>query len=263
MAFIGWFDPELKALSWFDSELDAVAWFDSELIDLSAGGGGITQSLAITLDDVTVSANQSLQHSQSLAITLDGVTPSVTQALQHSQSMAITLDGITPAISQNLRHSQALAITLDGISGDVNQTLGHTQSVAISLDDIAVSITQNAAGSSKTQSLSIALDDVSAAINQSNSSEVQLSDTHDGFWRKQLDKKKKRKPKDAEEIAEFISEISAKELTKPKVIADTVLLELYTQSIALNHEIAGKLERIYQLELDQDDEEVLMLLGVF
>ena len=89
-----------------------------------------------------------------------------------------------------------------------------------------------------------------------------LTDTHDGFWRKQWEKKKK-KPIVAEELAAFIEQVSTKEIAKPKVVADTRLFEIYRQSIEINQQIAEKLERIYQAELDQDDEDVLMLLGVY
>ena len=89
-----------------------------------------------------------------------------------------------------------------------------------------------------------------------------LTDTHDGFWRKQWEKKKK-KPIVVEELAEFIEQVATKEIAKPKVIADTRLFELYRQSIEINQHIAEKLERIYQAELDDEDEAILMLLGVY
>lgn len=89
-----------------------------------SGGASYSQSLAITLDGVTVAASQTLSHTQSLAATLDGVTVAASQTLSHTQSLAATLDGITVAISQSAAPSskdQSLAVVLDGISFDAVQ----------------------------------------------------------------------------------------------------------------------------------------------
>lgn len=172
MARVGWFDPELDSKSWFDSELNKEAWFDSELIELVSGSN--SQSLAITLDDVTASVTQSLRHTQSVSVTLDSVTSSITQNRQKSQSLAITLDGITVGISQNVSAgsatlTQSLGITLDGVSVSSNQLLRHTQSTAVILDGITASFNQSAASANKSQSLNITLDDIVIDSSQSNS----------------------------------------------------------------------------------------------
>src|SRR5574343_63566 len=100
-------------------------------VPVSAGGGGTSQTIAFTLDDLTASVSQTLSHSQSAAFTLDGI-----------------------------------ASTLDGITSSVSQTASHAQSLAITLDDVTVAISQSAAPSSKDQSLAITLDDIFVDIKQ-------------------------------------------------------------------------------------------------
>ena len=158
------------------------------------------QDLDITLDDVTVSASQTLQHSQALTGTLDSVTVAVTQALTHPQSLAVTLDDVIFASSQTLTHGQELAIALDGISVLVNQaistgvsqelditlddiaftsnqTLRHTQSLATQLDDVVVSVSQT---KRSPQSFAIVLDGISASATQTLTHNQVLNNSLDG-----------------------------------------------------------------------------------
>jgi hypothetical protein len=37
MAFLGWFDGELRPDAWFDAELQPAGWFDTELINTAGG----------------------------------------------------------------------------------------------------------------------------------------------------------------------------------------------------------------------------------
>lgn len=137
-------------------------------VPVSAGGGGTSQTIAFTLDDLTASVSQTLSHSQSAAFTLDGISSTVNQAVTHSQSLSATLGDITASISQELAgaKSQSIAFTLDGITASVSQTASHAQSLAITLDDVTVAISQSAAPSSKDQSLAITLDDIFVDIKQ-------------------------------------------------------------------------------------------------
>ena len=64
-----------------------------------AAVAGGSQTLAATLDGVTVAVAQAAQHPQSLAATLDGVTVAASQTAQHPQSMTATLADITAAVS--------------------------------------------------------------------------------------------------------------------------------------------------------------------
>ena len=45
MAYLGWFDGELKPKAWFDAELDPAAWWDTELVNTEdappASGGAV------------------------------------------------------------------------------------------------------------------------------------------------------------------------------------------------------------------------------
>lgn len=158
-------------------------------VPVSAGGGGTSQTIAFTLDDITSSVSQTLSHSQSAAFTLDGISSTVNQAVTHSQSLGATLDDITASISQSIlgannqslsitlddvtvsvsqtaSHGQSAAFTLDDITASVSQTASHAQSLAVTLDDVTVSISQSAAPSSKDQSLAITLDDIFVDIKQ-------------------------------------------------------------------------------------------------
>ena len=47
MAYLGWFDGELRPDGWFDAELQRAAWFDTELVETSSAVG--TQTLAPNL----------------------------------------------------------------------------------------------------------------------------------------------------------------------------------------------------------------------
>ena len=140
---------------------------DILIFDMGAGGG-TSQTIAFTLDDLTSSVSQTLSHSQSAAFTLDGISSTVNQAVTHSQSLSATLDDVTASISQELAgaKSQSIAFTLDGITASVSQTASHSQSLAATLDDVTVSISQSAAPSSKDQSLAITLDDIFVDIKQ-------------------------------------------------------------------------------------------------
>lgn len=68
-----------------------------------AGGGGISQTVAFTLEDVSASVSQNLSHAQSLTGTLDDVTVSISQTAQHDQALAITLDDVVVSIAQRGR----------------------------------------------------------------------------------------------------------------------------------------------------------------
>ena len=137
-------------------------------VPVTAGGGGASQTIAFTLDNLTSSVSQTLSHSQNTAFTLDDILSTVNQAVTHSQSLSATLDDVTASISQELAgaKSQSIAFTLDGITASVSQTASHSQSLAVTLDDVTVAISQSAAPSSKDQSLAITLDDIFVDIKQ-------------------------------------------------------------------------------------------------
>lgn len=118
--------------------------FQNDAFQIDAGTGN-NQALAITLDDVTVSVSQALEHSQTLATTLDSITTSIAQTNVHSQSLSATLDSVTFAANQTLSHAQSMAITLDSIDTIINQSVASAskdQSLAITLDDVSVLVDQ-------------------------------------------------------------------------------------------------------------------------
>jgi hypothetical protein len=129
------------------------------------------QDLDITLDDVTVSASQTLQHSQALATTLDGITVAASQGLRHPQSLAITLDGIAVNVSQAIQaiNDQALNITLDDINFASSQTLQHGQSLSATLDGIEFEAEQGVSSEEISQTVAFTLDGITFSATQVNS----------------------------------------------------------------------------------------------
>lgn len=138
------------------------------IVDLGAGGGGASQSVAFTLDGIAFAGTQTAGRTQSLAASLDGVSVTAAQTLQHSQSLAAGLDGVTFAASQQVAGAagQTLAITLDDVAFNASQTLGHAQAVTALLDGISFAAAQTVAQTQKAQSLAVTLDDVSVDVVQ-------------------------------------------------------------------------------------------------
>lgn len=152
------------------------------IIDLGAGGGGASQSVAFTLEGLSFFGAQTAGRTQSLAASLDGVSVTAAQTLQHSQSLAAGLDGVNFAASQQVAGAagQTLAITLDGVTASANQTLQHGQSLTATLDGIAFDATQIKAGSNS-QSLAVTLDGVTVAASQTATHPQALAVTLDGI----------------------------------------------------------------------------------
>lgn len=174
---------------------------------------GFTQSLAATLDDVTVAAAQNLQHvelgakigmvlgplgptyvsgglslaegalvvspaEQRLAATLDSVTVAASQARKRSQALAATLDSVTVAIAQAQKRSQALAATLDSVTVAASQAQKRSQALAATLADITAAIAQ---ALSHVQALAATLDGVTVAASQTTKHAQTLAATLDGI----------------------------------------------------------------------------------
>jgi len=253
-----------------------------------AGGGGISQTVAFTLEDVSASVSQNLSHAQSLTGTLDDVTVSISQTVQHSQALsatlddiafaasqtlgnatnqtlAITLDGVTVAAAQTLSHSQSLDAALDGVTVSASQTLSHSQALAATLDGITVAINQSAAPSSKEQSLAVVLDGIQVAIAQEGP--ASLIDTHDGFWAKEWARIRAReKRKYQEEIQERVEEIQdeiaeveqqiveVKQAPKPKKA--TPARDFYAEQARIVEHLIARRNQL----IDEEDEELLLLL---
>ena len=253
-----------------------------------AGGGGTSQTVAFTLEDVSASVSQNLSHEQSLTGTLDDVTVSISQTAQHdqalsatlddiafaasqtvgnatNQALAITLDGVTVAASQTLSHSQSLDAALDGVTFAASQTLSHSQALAATLDGISVAINQSAAPSSKEQSLAVVLDGIQVAIAQEGP--ANLIDTHDGFWAKEWKRiraREKRKyqaevQERVEEIQDEIAEVEqqiaeVKQIAKPKKA--TPARDFYAEQARIVEHLIARRNQL----IDEEDEELLLLL---
>lgn len=103
---------------------DTLSWQIEDFSADEAGGGGASQTVAFTLEDIAAAVSQTLIHDQSLTATLDGVTFAASQTLSHSQALAATLDGIAVEINQSAAPSskeQSLAVVLDGIQVAIAQ----------------------------------------------------------------------------------------------------------------------------------------------
>lgn len=253
-----------------------------------AGGGGISQTVAFTLEDVSAAVSQNLSHAQSLTGTLDDVTVSISQTVQHSQALsatlddiafsasqtvgnatnqtlAITLDGVTVAAAQTLSHSQSLDAALDGVTVAASQTLSHSQALAATLDGITAAINQSAAPSSKDQSLAVTLDSIAVSIAQEGP--ASLIDTHDGFWAKEwarIRAREKRKyqaevQERVEEIQDEIAEVEqqiveVKQAPKPKKA--TPARDFYAEQARIVEHLIARRNQL----IDEEDDELLLLL---
>lgn len=146
----------------------------------TVAAGGNSQSLIITLDDVTVVTSQTLQHAQNIASTLDGVSISASQTAGHAQTLTAALDSITASVSQTVGSgiSQSISATLGGVTVAASQALVHVQSFTATLDGITVAASQ-VVGSGTYQSFAITLDDVTVAAAQTL--------THDQIFEATLD----------------------------------------------------------------------------
>lgn len=259
-----------------------------------AGGGGISQTVAFTLEDVSAAVSQTAQHSQALSATLDDVAFAASQTVGNAtnQTLAVTLDGVTVAAAQTLNHSQALAATLDGVTVAASQTLSHGQALAATLDGVTVAINQSAAPSQKDQALAITLDDIEFDVVQVGALPAVggmgfvFTDTPSALWWK-------RKPKAlSEEAAEqkvkrvvrVIKQIAAKqapEQTKKQaqrevaqaiapMLADmpgfdwTPLYRTIVAEFKRQREEAARIEAVAQIAriraIEQDDEDILLLM---
>jgi len=133
--------------------------------------GGISATLAITLDSVTVSSIATVGHPATLAITLDSVAFAATATKSGSTTavLAITLDDLAFAASATVGHPATLAVTLDSISfaASAAKTGGLTATLAVTLDGISF---DGAIVSGHIATIAFTLDDISVLMSATNSS---------------------------------------------------------------------------------------------
>ncbi|WP_147867724.1 hypothetical protein [Stieleria maiorica] len=129
----------------------------------AGGGGGITGTSAITLDDVTTTSTGGLAIDASATVTiddittasagelaivatasatLDDITTTGTGVSSNSGSAAIVLDDVTASSAGSLLISGIAAATLDDVTSDSDGTSQSTGTAAATLDDV----TSSAAG---------------------------------------------------------------------------------------------------------------------
>lgn len=146
----------------------------------TAAGVGIVGTLAVTLDDVTVSSSATAGHSATLAATLDSVAfdASATKNNGISAVLAITLDGVTVSSSATVGHSSTLAITLDSVTVAFVATAGHSATLAVTLDSVAFDATATK-NNGIAADLAITLDSVAISSNATAGHPATLTATLD------------------------------------------------------------------------------------
>lgn len=132
--------------------------------------GGISATLAITLDSVTVSSIATVGHPATLAATLDSVAFAATATKSSSTTavLAITLDDLAFAASATVGHPATLAVTLDSISfaASAAKTGSLTATLAVTLDGISF---DGAIVSGHNATIAFALDGINVAMTATNS----------------------------------------------------------------------------------------------
>jgi hypothetical protein len=87
VAYLGWFDGELRPDAWFDAELQAAGWWDTEIIDTATGGAG---------DATATSVNAGYTYSASVSTPVISATaPAAFSAYTYSASSS------APTVSVN------------------------------------------------------------------------------------------------------------------------------------------------------------------
>jgi hypothetical protein len=103
------------------------------------------------------------------------------------------------------------------------------------------------------------------AISFDNGTAQTLTDTHDGYWRKQWLKKKKKpfEPQTIDEVVEFVNEQVQELQEKPKkLVKDKQLYDFHALFEIQNRiQLAEQLMAKYQQESDEEDE-LMALIGM-
>jgi hypothetical protein len=109
MAFLGWFDGELRPDAWFDAELQPAGWFDTEIINTVSGGGGITGTAATS-------------QAQTASLSGSATVPAVTGTLATSQAQSVAATGTASpaAVSGTVATRQAQTTALAGSASPAN-----------------------------------------------------------------------------------------------------------------------------------------------
>lgn len=130
MAFVGWFDSELRPGGWWDSELSAIAWFDPELVAVSASGfqtydETISSDVSVASSHVTVGAFNS---ATSATVGL-GCSPSGHAVVGYTMTAPVTVgDAVGGGMTSNNPVSAGVSLTEALASG-----LAYSDTVAASV----------------------------------------------------------------------------------------------------------------------------------
>jgi hypothetical protein len=222
----------------------------------------VSGTLAVTLDDITVSATAKTVHNGTLAVTLDDITVSATAKTVHNGTLAVTLDDITFASTGTLTHNGTLAVTLDDITFVAAGNEVQTGILAITLEDIAFAAT---GGKINSGTLAVTLDDIIFDATGSETPPFLIDPRRGGIKAKKKEYKNNSADvkKAIEDAVEAVTgEPKPKVKVAPKVEEEpNTFVEDYEAILRMETEKAAlELAIAQMLEDERDDEEAILLL---
>src|SRR3990170_7033101 len=96
MARIGAWHPDLRDDAWFDAGILPDGWFWDDVVSVEETGG-VTGTLAVTLDGATLAGTGAVPVGGALAVTLDAVALAATGAVGVDGTLSVALDGVALA----------------------------------------------------------------------------------------------------------------------------------------------------------------------
>ena len=228
---------------------------------LSSENKAVTGTLAVTLDDVIVSASGVNTHKGTLALTLDDIQFNATGAETHQGTLAVTLDDVIVVMTGKDVHAGYLSLTLDDAVFSASGAINHQGTLALVLDDVVIHM--SGAGS-ETGTLSLTTDDVAIAFNGTViHPDVQVV-TKGGLPKKKIKKER-------EEVENAVSKAVNKALgiVEPEDIAEEAVeqkapeidytAQLNNMILQMQAEALGLSIEQYLIESELDDEEAILL----
>lgn len=129
----------ISALPAPPGDINAVLAVTLDDVTVSATGGlAITGQASASLDDATVSSTASLEIAASASITLDDVSLSSNAVLDIAATEATVLDDVTVSATGALLISAELSVTLDDVTGSSDAFLTNHAYLDVTLDDVVL-----------------------------------------------------------------------------------------------------------------------------
>jgi hypothetical protein len=231
----------------------------------AAAGGSFSQTLAATLDGVTVAASQTASHPQSLAVTLDGVAVAVSQSKvsQYAQALTATLEGVAIAVSQAVSHPQSMTATLGDVAVDVTQTAQHPQALAAALDGVEIVVLQEGPVTQMyEQTLEMVLDGVVVDVAQDQQAQGAIPENPN--WTRYVAQGRKRrtnKPHRADRQEQEFNEIPKQVEARPLPVKTTAHVQESFTKLAILQAQRATPQRGENKRYDEE-EDIELLLSV-